>query len=165
MHVFLDGCFSHRRLKHAGDPPHAHVPEHYIPKEQVDAMGDHISSVRKKPAKARTIVVPDEAVDECEDGHIAGTGSNVKTDSSRYDDTGTMALVCRHDIPILLANIDTPGEQQKYAASILKQLFSMLPEAATVAVFYDIGCVFDRSLQLVCPFSLVICAETQRIRF
>jgi hypothetical protein len=128
-------------------------------------MGDHISSVRKKPAKARTIVVPDEAVDECEDGHIAGTGSNVKTDSSRYDDTGTMALVCRHDIPILLANIDTPGEQQKYAASILKQLFSMLPEAATVAVFYDIGCVFDRSLQLVCPFSLVICAETQRIRF
>ncbi|RXW14843.1 hypothetical protein EST38_g11010 [Candolleomyces aberdarensis] len=128
VHAYLDGCFSHRRLKHAGDPPHAHVPEHYVPKEQVDAMGDHISDVRKKPAKARTIVVPDEAVDECEDGHIAGTGTKVKSDTSRYDDTGTMALVCRHDTPILLANIDTPGEQQKYAAAMIQKLSPCYPK-------------------------------------
>ncbi|KAJ2912602.1 hypothetical protein MD484_g7823, partial [Candolleomyces efflorescens] len=112
IHVCLDGCFSHRHLKHAGDGPHPHEPEHYVSKEDVDAVGANISKVRKKPAKQRKSEVPDEAIDECENGHIAGTGTKVKTDPDRFDDTGTMALVCRHDIPILLANIDTPGEQQ-----------------------------------------------------
>ncbi|RXW17203.1 hypothetical protein EST38_g8659 [Candolleomyces aberdarensis] len=115
---------------------------------EVDAIGTHISSVRKKPAKSRKIIVPDEAIDECEEGHIAGTGTKVKTDPERYDDTGTMALVCRHDIPILLANIDTPGEQQKYAVALIQKLYSMLPPTATTAAFYDVGCVLDRSLQL-----------------
>jgi hypothetical protein len=120
-----------------------------VSKEDVDAVGEHILKVRKKPAKSRKIVVPDEAVDECEDGHIAGTGTKTKTDPERYDDTGTMALVCRHNIPILLANIDTPGEQQKYAVALIQKLYSMLPPTATVAIFYDVACVLDRSLQLV----------------
>ncbi|KAH6910088.1 hypothetical protein BKA70DRAFT_1100641, partial [Coprinopsis sp. MPI-PUGE-AT-0042] len=64
-----------------------------------------------------------------------------------YDDTGTMALCCRHDIPILVANIDTPGEQQKYAVALLRVLFSLLPPNATVIAFYDVGCVLERSLQ------------------
>ncbi|KAJ2917668.1 hypothetical protein MD484_g2717, partial [Candolleomyces efflorescens] len=148
FHVCIDGCFSHRRLKHAGNPAHPHIPEHYVSKQEVDAVGEHIAKVRKKPAKARKAVVPDEAIDECEDGHIAGTGTKTKTDPERYDDTGTMALLCRHDIPLLLANIDTPGEQQKYAVALIKKLYSMLPPTATVAVFYDVGCVLDRSLQL-----------------
>jgi hypothetical protein len=60
-----------------------------------------------------------------------------------------MALVCRHDIPVFLANIDTPGEQQKYAVALIKKLFTMIPANATVAIFYDVGCVLDRSLELV----------------
>ncbi|KAJ2911799.1 hypothetical protein MD484_g8611, partial [Candolleomyces efflorescens] len=162
IHVCVDGCFSHRRLKHAGNPPHPHVPEHYVSKEDIDEVGANIDKVRKKPAKAREIVVPDEAIDECEDGHIAGTGTKVKTDPERYDDTGTMALLCRHDIPILLANIDTPGEQQKYAVTLIQKLYSMLPQKATVAVFYDIGCVLDRSLQL---YDILPATTTNRLTF
>ena len=67
-----------------------------------------------------------------------------------FDDTGVMVLVCRHDIPIFLANIDTPGEAQKYSIALLEHLFSLLPINASVAVLYDVGCVLDRSLQLVC---------------
>ena len=60
-----------------------------------------------------------------------------------------MALVCRHDIPLFLANIDTPGEQQKYSVALIEHLFSLLPPKATVAVLYDVACVLDHSLHLV----------------
>ncbi|TFK16874.1 hypothetical protein FA15DRAFT_683652 [Coprinopsis marcescibilis] len=65
-----------------------------------------------------------------------------------FDDGGLAALVCRHDIPLLFANVDTPREQQKYAIALLLRLFSLIPQKATVGVLYDVGCVLDRSLQL-----------------
>jgi len=65
-----------------------------------------------------------------------------------FDDTGIMALICRHDIPFFFANIDTPGEQQKYSVALLEH-FSLLPSTATVIALYDIGCVLARSLQKV----------------
>lgn len=67
----------------------------------------------------------------------------------KHDDAGIMALVCRHDIPLFLANIDTPGEQQKYAVALIEHLFSLLPPNATVSLLYDVACVLDRSLRLV----------------
>jgi hypothetical protein len=64
-----------------------------------------------------------------------------------------MSLVCRHDIPLFFANIDTPGEQQKYSVALLEHLFSLLPPNATVCGLYDVGCVLDRSLNRVNPLS------------
>ena len=69
----------------------------------------------------------------------------------KCDDGGQMALVCRHDIPLFLANIDTPGEQQKYAVALIEHLFSLLPPEASAQVLYDVRCVLDRTLQLVSP--------------
>lgn len=59
------------------------------------------------------------------------------------------ALVCRHDVPLFFVNIDTPGEQQKYAVALIDHLCSMLPSKALLVVLYDIGCVLDRSMNLV----------------
>ncbi|PPQ76972.1 hypothetical protein CVT26_007834 [Gymnopilus dilepis] len=59
-----------------------------------------------------------------------------------------MSLICRHDIPIFFANIDTPGEQQKYAVALIKWFFQFVPKHATAVVLYDVGCVIDRSNQL-----------------
>lgn len=67
----------------------------------------------------------------------------------KFDDGGLMALVCRHDIPLFLANIDTLGEQQKYILVLIEHLYTFLPLEATVTVLYDVGCVVDHSLQLV----------------
>ena len=64
--------------------------------------------------------------------------------------TGLMAMVCRHDIPIFLANITTPGEDQRYAVALIMQLFDCLPPNATALVLYDIGCVLQRTLKSVC---------------
>ncbi|KAG2123258.1 hypothetical protein DEU56DRAFT_917566 [Suillus clintonianus] len=75
-----------------------------------------------------------------------------------FDDTGLMALICRHDIPLFFTNIDTPGEQQKYSVALLEHLFSLLPTQATVIALYDVGCVLARSLSQM--FSI-----TSRLRF
>lgn len=120
-----------------------------LSKEQIDAVGHRIEAIRKKPPKCRKPIVPDEAVDSCQASHTSGSGSNTKTNMDRFDDGGVMALVCRHDIPLFLANIDTPGEQQKYGVALIEHLFGLLPPEATVATLYDVGCVLERSLQLV----------------
>lgn len=60
-----------------------------------------------------------------------------------------MALICRHDIPLFLANIDMPGEQQKYSIALIEHLFTLLLSQANVIVLYDVGCVLARSLSWV----------------
>ena len=71
------------------------------------------------------------------------------TNGIKFDDTGLAALVCRHDIPLFFANIDTPGEQQKYMVGLLAYLFTLLPPQTTVLCLYNVGCVLEQSLQLV----------------
>ncbi len=154
FHVSLDACFSHRHLRSAGDSPAFYEPSLILPKEFVDAVGTRIESMRKKPPKKSYVPrVPHSAVDACEHGHEAADGNNVKTANGRFDDAGLMALICRHDIPIFLINVDTPGEQQKYAVALLEHLFTLIPPEATVKALYDIGCVLDRSLNMVSRIS------------
>ena len=66
-----------------------------------------------------------------------------------FNDTGVMALICHHDIPLFFANIDSPGEQQKYALALIQHLFMLLPSDTTVVAFYDIGCVTARIVSKV----------------
>ncbi|KAJ2914613.1 hypothetical protein MD484_g5799, partial [Candolleomyces efflorescens] len=146
--VSVDGCFNHRHVRSRGDCPAFYDPDYMLSKESVDQVGSDIEEARKRPAKSRQPQVPDEAIDACQDSHEAGSGSNVKTSLEHFDDGGVMALVCRHDIPLFLANIDTPGEQQKYAFALIKHLFARIPPTATVKVLYDVGCVVDRSREL-----------------
>lgn len=149
VQVAVDGNFNHRHLKSAGDCPEFYTPQYVLSKEQIDEVGKRIEKLRKTPAKVRRPVVPDEAVNERESSHTAGSGSNSKTNMEKFDDGGQMALVCRHDIPLFLANIDTPGEQQKYAVALIEHLYFLLPPDSTAVVLYDVGCVLDRSLQMV----------------
>ncbi|KAG6849270.1 hypothetical protein H0H93_009877 [Arthromyces matolae] len=153
IHVAIDGNFNHRHLISSGDCPKFYNPEYFLSKEQVDEAGQRIEVVRGRKPNKRTAIVPDEAIDECESSHVAGSGSNTKTNMDKFDDGGVMALVCRHDIPLFLANIDTPGEQQKYGVALLTHFFTLLPATATVAALYDVGCVLDRSSQLYDIFS------------
>jgi hypothetical protein len=148
-HSSVDGNFHHRHLEQGGEGHQFYDATYFISKAQVDAVGDRIESVRKRPAKVYKPKAPDAAVDECEESHEAADGRKEKTNTDKFDDTGLMALVCRHDIPLFLANIDTPGEQQKYAVALIEHLYSMLLSCATGVVLYDVACVLDRSLQLV----------------
>lgn len=151
----MDGNFHHRHLAKAGDGHHFYDPEYFISKPEVDAAGERIDQARKRPAKKYKPKVPDAAVDECEDSHEAADENKAKTSGDQFDIKGLMALVCRHDIPLFFADIDSPGEQQKYAVALIEHLFSMIPACATVIILYDVGCVLDRSLHLVSYQSII----------
>ncbi|KAH7916931.1 hypothetical protein BV22DRAFT_970048, partial [Leucogyrophana mollusca] len=136
IHVALDGNFHHRHRRSAGDCPPFFHPEYILPKKQVDDIGKRIEKERKKPPKAYKSQVPDETIDHCENAYDAADGKKQKA----------LSLICRHDIPLFFANIDTPGEQQKFPVALLEHLFSLLPPDATVVALYDVGCVLARSV-------------------
>ncbi|KAG6374455.1 hypothetical protein JVT61DRAFT_4497 [Boletus reticuloceps] len=162
IHVATDGNFHHRHRRSAGAGSIFYDPVYFIPKAQVDAMGQHISKARRRPARQRQTQVPDTAVDQCESSYEAADGKKQKAAMESFDDTGVMALICRHDIPLFFANIDSPGEQQKYCISLIEHLFSFLPSVATVTVFYDIGCVTERSLN---QYNILDQQITSRLHF
>ena len=115
----------------------------------MDAISTHIEKQWKTPLKARKTLVPNEAIDSCESSYEAANGKKQKASMDSFNDMGVMALICHHDILLFFANIDSPGEQQKYAVALLTHLFALLPPQATVVGLYDMGCVLDRSISLV----------------
>jgi len=125
-----------------------HDPKHIIPKAFVDQTGENIACARNLPAKHRSCTVPDEAIDDCEEAYEAANGDKKKAASgeARYDDRGWMSLICRHDIPLFFANIDTPGEQQKYAIALILWFVKHVPKNSTLTLLYDIGCARLRKL-------------------
>ncbi|KAG1888274.1 hypothetical protein F4604DRAFT_1877402 [Suillus subluteus] len=129
---------------------------------QVDNVGQHILSQRKRAPKIHTSLVPDEAIDQCEYSYEAVDGKKQKAAMDSFDDTGIMALICRHDIPLFVANIDSPGEQQKYAVALIEHLFSLLLQEATIITLYDVGCVLSRSLS---QYDILPGSVTSRLRF
>lgn len=156
IHIMTDGNFHHRHRRSAGDCPRFYNPTYFLPKDFVDEVGRRIDSQHKRPPKARKLIVPDEAIDLCENAYEAADGKKQKAAMDSFDDMGVMALICRHDIPLFFANIDSPGEQQKYSVALLQHLFSLLPPQATVVALYDVGCVLARSLSKV-DSSFFIC--------
>ena len=150
IHVAIDATFSQLHNIAASDSPWFYEPKYFLSKEEVDRMGDRITAARSKGARPYKSGVPESALDECEKLYEAANEKKDKTASAKFNDTGLMALVCRHDIVIFLANVDTPGEQQKFGITLIEHLFSHIPKQATVVVYYDIGCMLDRSLHRVC---------------
>jgi hypothetical protein len=144
-----DGCFSYRHLRSAGTGPIQYDPSFFISKEKVQKVGQKIDKARKKKPRAYTPPIPDDAVDACEASWTAAHESKLKSDPKRHDSHGVFVMTCRHSQPIFLCDIDTPGEQQKYIIAVLEEVASMLPEDATITQCYDVGCVTDRSINLV----------------
>ncbi|KAG1797811.1 uncharacterized protein HD556DRAFT_1431034 [Suillus plorans] len=56
-----------------------------------------------------------------------------------------MALLCRHDRVLWVANLTSTGEKQHYALALLDRLFKHLPTQMTIGLLYDIGCQLEWS--------------------
>ncbi|KZP28678.1 hypothetical protein FIBSPDRAFT_994208 [Athelia psychrophila] len=162
FHMSIDGNHHHRHQASSGEVPHFYNPQYFLSKDEVDAVGVEIDAARKRPARKYNLKVPEEAIVECQDSHTAANANKQKADTGHFDDTGVAALVCRHGIPIFFANIDTPGEQQKYAIALIRRVFSELPPEATGAFLYDIGCVLDVSVN---KYDILSDAIMKRIMF
>ncbi|KAG7091657.1 hypothetical protein E1B28_010678 [Marasmius oreades] len=162
IHVALDGNLHHRQLASAGEGVPFYDSTRFLSKAFVDSVGERMAAARKKPPKPRNPKVPDEAIDQCRESYHAAKGDSKNAASDVFRERGLMGLVCRHDIPVLIASIDTPGEQQKYAIALFEALFSLIPNFATVLGLYDIGCVLDRSLEMY-DFLPLECASRLRL--
>jgi hypothetical protein len=149
IHFPIDGNFHHRHRPDKNNILSFYEPINILSKEFVDGVGKRIEDARKHPPKPYPTVIQDDIIDACANLHEAADEMKQKANSEVFDDTGAMLATCRHDIPLFMANIDTPGEQQKYAVALIDYLFSHIPSNANVVVFYDIGCVLHRSIKQV----------------
>ncbi|KAE8244219.1 hypothetical protein A4X13_0g6752 [Tilletia indica] len=130
--VAIDGNFTQRRLaKKDHINRSALPPATFLSAQQVKAVEDEMRKPRTDTAAER---VPSNVVDDieddetrpptwhaCESNVLAADERAAKAASGPCDITGLMGLCCRHDIPLVFCDIDTPDH---------------------VGVLYDIGCRF-----------------------
>ena len=84
--------------------------------------------------------------DACKDSFVAADEQREKVSKKYFEDTGLMASVCRHGIPLFHVSLWTPGEQQFYAFALLSMLLEHLPDSWKVGCLYDIGCQIHRAV-------------------
>ena len=101
IHVATDGNFHHRHRCSVSNSPSFYEPSYFIPKAQVDTVGWHIDHACQHPTKWLQSTVPDETIDQCEASYEAVDGQKQKMAMDNFDDTGLMALICWHDIPVM----------------------------------------------------------------
>ncbi|THU85905.1 hypothetical protein K435DRAFT_684691 [Dendrothele bispora CBS 962.96] len=161
--VCLDACFTQRHNTQPRDPARQHPDSFFIPQSEVEAVESRVDEARSQAAhatkKSKTSGDQDTEDDHLEDGMLLSKavldlcGNSFKAAHEFLakvipkgcDVTAVMALLCRHDRPLWVVNMSTPGERQHYAIALLEKLFEHLPPFMHVGVLYDIGCHLERS--------------------
>jgi len=116
---------------------------------EVEVACTGIKRPSENRASSEVLDIPDEVLNDCQKTFVA-TPNIPKASNKIFADTAIMALVCRHDHPLLLANMTSAGERQHYALALLHELFRQLPNAWHIGLLYDIACQLCRSMQKVC---------------
>ncbi|TEB19812.1 hypothetical protein FA13DRAFT_1646138, partial [Coprinellus micaceus] len=157
--VCLDACFTQKRRTPARgtgrDPPFRHPRSVFLTEEELRDAKHLVESARppaapSAAANANDVVekgmkVSESVLNACSDSFKAADENRNKASPTFFSDTGLMALLCRHDRVLWLANVTTPGEQQFYAIALILKLFKSIPCHMTVGILYDIGCQLHRS--------------------
>ena len=122
----------------------------FLTSAEIEEASCHVSEARaasRQSVELRpSLSVPDGAIAECEESHRAMKtkgGSKSASNEDTFRSKGLMATVCRHDIPLFLCDMQTPGEQQHYSIAMLTALSRQLPPNASIGLMYDVGCVLD----------------------
>jgi len=162
--ICLDACFTQKRRRndHWGstrEVPLQHVDTVFLPEDDAKAMEDYVDSCRTQQSTQTTshsaageddtyepgMQVPSSVLDGCNESFTAADEKRTKASTQFFDDTGLMALLCRHDRVLWLVNMKSAGERRHYALALVQQLFNHLPPTMTVGLLYDIGCQLHRS--------------------
>jgi hypothetical protein len=91
--------------------------------------------------------MPNSTYSACGESFIAADGDRIKASTQYFSDTGVLAALCRHDIPLFMASMWTAGEKQFYVFALIDTLMRHLPRSWRIGVLYDIGCQIDESLK------------------
>ncbi|KAF8172859.1 hypothetical protein K438DRAFT_1611643, partial [Mycena galopus ATCC 62051] len=162
--VSIDACFTQKKKKSPADPPKEHPDTHFVSEEQTRRTEAYVDSVRDTSDKSQDrrkrvvrevdeddgyeyerLPLPRSVYDACEASFKAADEKREKASTEFFEDTALMALLCRHDRVLWLANMHSAGEKQFYVIALVETLFQHLPLAIRVGLLYDVGCSFERS--------------------
>ncbi|KAL0564282.1 hypothetical protein V5O48_017770 [Marasmius crinis-equi] len=156
--VCVDACFTQKHNKGGGRDPHKQHPDMvFMKEEEVEKIEDHVDSVQPPTSWARdqkankkgeekgdgydgSMKVPHSALDGCEASFTAADDRREKASTQFLDCTALMALLCRHDRVLWIANMKSVGEKQHYVFALVNKLFEHVPPGHRVGLLYDIGC-------------------------
>lgn len=158
----VDACFTQKHNKSQRDPAKVYTDSVFIDEEELQRMEEIVESIRpprttgKKATGSaqgaeeedrceKSLKVPNSALDGCESSFKAADERRQKASTKFFDCTGIMALMCRHDRVLWLANMTSAGEKQFYALALINKLFRNLPPDFRIGCLYDIGCQTHRS--------------------
>ncbi|KAK7441222.1 hypothetical protein VKT23_016703 [Stygiomarasmius scandens] len=124
--VCLDANFTQRHQTSRRDPARQHPDSFFLSDQEVKDAEARVESARdRRPAKKTKPEADDHAEDDhmepgmrvskavldlCGGSFTAAHEYLAKVVSAGYDVTGLMALLCRHDRPLFVVNMTTPGE-------------------------------------------------------
>lgn len=159
--VCLDACFTQKRRSsprggNSRGPSYGHPDTVFLSEQEIAAMKAAVEEVQPDNSQKKTetsdtyesfMKVPTSALDACLESFTAADEKRIKASTKLFSDTGLMALLCRHDRVLWLANMTTAGEQQYYALALIQRLFENIPLTMTIGILYDIGCQLDRSCE------------------
>jgi hypothetical protein len=92
------------------------------------------------------VALANEVSDLCGESFNAANEARLKSKKGKFDDTGLVAAVCRHDRVWFLVNMKEAGEKQYYMFTILDKLFQEIPRNFTVGFLHDLACQYHRSM-------------------
>ncbi|KAI6135372.1 hypothetical protein EDD17DRAFT_1779101 [Pisolithus thermaeus] len=135
--VCIDACFTQKCRSGQTDDPVNPTATVFLSPEDIHAMECEVDG-RRGQASKRNLGEEGEVFEEgmkitisvlkgCNESFTAADERCQKASTQFFSDTGVMALLCRHDRVIHLANMTSAGEKQHYALALIKSLFSHLP--------------------------------------
>ncbi|KAG1760797.1 hypothetical protein EDD22DRAFT_980455 [Suillus occidentalis] len=172
--AFTQKCSANPHSATGSDPPNL-TPSFFLPIDDMKAMEDFVERCRRDRWQARTsraepdedsyeegMHIPVSVLNGCGDSFIAVDKKREKASTRFFTNTGLMALVCRHDHVLWIANLTSAGEKQHYALALLDQLFKHIPTQMTIGLLYDIGCQLKWSC---CKWNFLDDSTLSRIAF
>ncbi|EGG11274.1 uncharacterized protein MELLADRAFT_92206 [Melampsora larici-populina 98AG31] len=136
----MDGNFQHRHniLASKDNPDEAQYPAIFVRPSEI---AKHDTTTEPPPARTE-----EDNDDPCGEAHKTANDTRGASTWDKCDDTGLFAVSCRHDVPLLMANIYKSGEKMRYPLSLLQSLMKDFPDLC-VGVLYDIGCVLNKHIK------------------
>ncbi|KAF7334360.1 hypothetical protein MSAN_02375400 [Mycena sanguinolenta] len=113
--VCIDACFTQKKRKSPRDPPRTHPDTHFVPEEQCARTEEYVDGVRVQEVDEEDgyeyaqLPLPRSVLDACEASFKAADEKRQKTSTDFFDDTALMALLCRHDRVLFVANMHSAG--------------------------------------------------------
>ncbi|KAH8920653.1 hypothetical protein BT69DRAFT_1374562 [Atractiella rhizophila] len=112
-----------------------HHPPSFIPQEAIDDA--------RETNETATSRYKSHDKDACKESFRAADDKWSQSSFKSSDDTGLFAAVCRHDQPLIFANIFKLGEKLCYSVAVVKYLAQAFVDRRFGAQ-YDIACNFEK---------------------